>query len=66
MRIGELFLDSPALEALRLSIVSSVEDFHKKNPLVGGITKEQLREQAEASVEVFDAVLSHAGPGQEA
>ncbi|MFZ0306606.1 MAG: selenocysteine-specific translation elongation factor [Candidatus Sulfotelmatobacter sp.] len=58
VRIGELFLDSPALEALRLSIVSSVEDFHKKNPLVGGIAKEQLREQAGASVEVFDAVLS--------
>ena len=58
MRIGELFLDSPALEALRLSIVSSVEDFHKKNPLVGGIAKEQLREQSGASVEVFDAVLS--------
>jgi selenocysteine-specific elongation factor len=58
VRIGELFLDSPALEALRLSIVSSVEDFHKKNPLVGGIAKEQLREQSGASVEVFDAVLS--------
>ena len=58
VRIGELLLHSPALEALKLSIVGSVEDFHKKNPLVGGIAKEQLREQAGASVEVLDAALS--------
>jgi selenocysteine-specific elongation factor len=57
LRLAELFIDMPSLEGLKLYIVNSVEAFHKQNPLVGGIAKEQLREQAGASVEVFDAVL---------
>jgi selenocysteine-specific elongation factor len=58
VRIGELLLHSPALEALKLHIVRSVEDFHGRNPLVGGISKEQLREQTGALIEVFDAALA--------
>src|SRR5271168_3970585 len=38
VRAGERFLHLPALEALKLNLVSTVADFHKKNPLVGGIS----------------------------
>jgi selenocysteine-specific elongation factor len=53
---GARFLHLPALEALKASIVSAALGFHKKNPLVGGISKEELRAQVGASPEVFEAV----------
>ncbi len=57
VRIGELLLDSPEVEALKLYITHTVGDFHKRNPLVNGINKEQLRERQRAPAEVFDATL---------
>src|ERR1700676_2445350 len=57
LRIGDLFLDAHAMIGLQQIIVSSVGEFHKKNSLVGGITKEALREQVKASPEVFTAAL---------
>jgi selenocysteine-specific elongation factor len=54
-RVGELLVPLPALERLKLSISRAVAAFHKKNPLVAGIGKEELREQVEASSEVFAA-----------
>jgi selenocysteine-specific elongation factor len=56
VRIGERFLHSPALEALKLRIVGAIADFHKKNPLVSGISKEELRALVGATPEVFEAV----------
>lgn len=56
VKAGELFLHLPALESLKTHIVSAVADFHKKNPLVAGISKEELRAQVEAIPEVFEAV----------
>src|SRR3984885_11710012 len=41
VRAGELFLDSSPFEALKSHIMSSAADFHKNNPLVGGISKEE-------------------------
>jgi selenocysteine-specific elongation factor len=58
VRAGELFLDSPALEALKSRIVSAARDFHKKNPLVGGISKEELRAHVDASPEVFETAAA--------
>jgi selenocysteine-specific elongation factor len=58
VRIGELILHLPALETLKLCIVDTVDDFHKKNRLTGGMPKEELREQAGASAEVLDAALA--------
>ncbi len=58
VRAGERFLHLPALEALKLNIVRTAGDFHKKNPLVGGISKEELRDQVGASPEVFEAVTA--------
>jgi selenocysteine-specific elongation factor len=56
-RIGDLLVQAPALEELKLSILKKVSDFHKKNPLVAGISKEELRDQVQASSEVFAGAL---------
>ena len=57
LRIGDLLADAPAIEGLKLFIASTVDDFHRRNPLVAGIGKEALREAVKASPEVFSAVL---------
>jgi selenocysteine-specific elongation factor len=56
-RIGSLVVHLPALDELKLSVISTVAAFHKKNPLVAGINKEELRDQVQASSEVFTAAL---------
>jgi len=58
VRAGELFLHSPALEALKLRIVQAAGAFHQENPLVAGIGKEELRERVDAVPEVFEAVAA--------
>jgi selenocysteine-specific elongation factor len=57
LRIGDLFVHAPAIFALQQFILSTVADFHKKNSLVGGIAKEELREQGKASAEILTAAL---------
>jgi selenocysteine-specific elongation factor len=57
LRIGDLFVDAPAMIGLQQLISSSVEAFHKKNSLVGGVAREELREQVKASAEIFAASL---------
>ncbi len=56
VRSENLFLHSPALEALKSNIVSAAANFHKANPLVGGIGREELRAHVDATAEVFEAV----------
>jgi selenocysteine-specific elongation factor len=58
VRAGDLFLDGSALEALKSDVLNKAADFHRKNPLVAGIAREQLREQTGASAEVFDAAFA--------
>ena len=58
VRAGELFLYGPALEELKVRVVRAAEVFHKNNPLVGGINKDELRAQVEATPEVFEAVAA--------
>ena len=58
IRIGDLFVDGPAVGALQLSMARAVATFHQKNPLVGGIAREELREQVKASAEVFAEALA--------
>ncbi len=53
---GGRFLHLPALEALKAHIVTTALDFHKKNPLVNGISKEELRALVDTTPEVFEAV----------
>ena len=58
VRAGERFLHFPSLEALKLRVMNAVAEFQKKNPLVAGIGKEELREQTEAHAGVFEAVAA--------
>jgi selenocysteine-specific elongation factor len=57
LRIGDRFVDATAIARLEQAIVSSVALFQEKNPLVGGIARESLREQVKASSEVFHVAL---------
>ena len=57
LRLGDRFVHMPALEALKLFATSTVAAFHKKNPLVAGISKEELREHVRASSEIFAVAL---------
>ena len=57
LRIGELFVHTPAIHALQQFILTTLADFHKKNSLVPGIAKEVLREQTKTSAEMLNAIL---------
>jgi selenocysteine-specific elongation factor len=58
LRIGDRFAETRAIEDLKLHLQCRLEQFHKKDPLVGGIGREELREQVKASAEVFAAVAA--------
>ena len=57
LRIGDRLIHGPAMFGLGLFIVTTVENFQQKNPLVGGIAKEELREQVSALSDVFEAAV---------
>ena len=57
VRIGEIVLDAAAVESLKLELIGMVQQFHKQNPLVAGIGREQLREQGQVGPEVFNAMV---------
>jgi selenocysteine-specific elongation factor len=54
---GEFVLASEAFTQARESLLASVNAFHKANPLVGGISKEELREKLGLHQAVMEAVL---------
>ncbi|MGA2372755.1 MAG: selenocysteine-specific translation elongation factor [Candidatus Korobacteraceae bacterium] len=56
-RFDELLLSPLVLESLRERISAKVEHFHKANPLVQGIGREELRETLSLHEEVFRGVL---------
>jgi selenocysteine-specific elongation factor len=57
-RRGDLLMNSQVLQELTKTMKKIVSEFHAKNPLVAGISKESLREQARLSPEVFEVALS--------
>jgi selenocysteine-specific elongation factor len=57
IRVGEVLLSSAAWEGIKMQMVSALDEFHRRNPLVGGINKGELRAQAGASELVFQAIL---------
>ena len=63
-RIGETFLSALCLRwmLLKSSIDQPVAEFHKKNPLVAGIGKEELRDKVQVGGEVFSFAIGHPGP----
>jgi selenocysteine-specific elongation factor len=56
-RAGDIFIDGAALSTLKTDLVRTVSEFHKKSSLSPGMAKEEMREQAKASGEVFAAAL---------
>ena len=56
-RFGDLLLSTAIVDSLCQRMSASVEQFHKGNPLVPGISKEQLRETLGLRPEVFRGVL---------
>jgi len=58
VRLADLFLHAPAVEALKLRTVHAIGEFHRTSPLVAGINKEELRAHVGASGEVFEAVAA--------
>jgi selenocysteine-specific elongation factor len=58
LRIGDRFVHAPAILDLQRSMLTAVELFHKKNSLVSGVAREELREQVGASAELFDATVN--------
>ncbi len=57
LQLGERYVGAPALDALKLFLLTTVEAFHKKNPLVPGMGKEELRETVRATPEVLGATI---------
>ncbi len=58
VRTGGSFVDARVVEALKLNVLSAAAAFHKKNPLVVGMNKEELRSQVQAPAEVFEAIAA--------
>jgi selenocysteine-specific elongation factor len=56
LRIADRFVHAAAISGLQLFLLTTVQDFQKKNPLVGGINKEELRAHVGASPDVFTEV----------
>jgi len=57
VRFEELLLSPLVVDSLREKISGKVEQFHKVNPLVQGIGKEELRETLSLREEVFRGVM---------
>lgn len=57
LRIDGVFLISTAWEELKKQVVPAVEQFHRDNPLVPGISKEELKDRTDAGEPIFSALL---------
>ena len=57
VRAGELLVESGAFARARQLTISTLDAFHKANPLVAGMSKEELREKLDLGSEVMEAVL---------
>jgi selenocysteine-specific elongation factor len=58
IQVGEFLLSSDAMQKTREKLLASLETFHKANPLVGGIGKEELREKMGLHQTVMEAMLA--------
>ena len=57
LRIGDSFLSGTAWKELKARIVPALTEFHRANPLVAGLSKEQLRDSVGASDAIFSALM---------
>jgi selenocysteine-specific elongation factor len=57
-RVNDSLIANSALETLRTILLATLDSFHRQNPLVPGISREELRGRfPEASPEIFSHVL---------
>jgi selenocysteine-specific elongation factor len=57
VRIGAVLCSTEHFNALQQQVLNALEDFHRRNPLVAAMPREQLREQLGGSAELADAAL---------
>jgi selenocysteine-specific elongation factor len=60
VQAGEVFVSSQAFAHARERLLAGVNAFHKANPLVAGISKEELREKLGLQPPVMESVLAEA------
>jgi len=58
LRLGNRFLPRPAVQALMSKMITSVEQFHRQNPLVPGMATEELRQQLSLNADIFAALIA--------
>jgi selenocysteine-specific elongation factor len=58
LRLGNRFLPRPAVQALMSKMITSVEQFHRQNPLVPGMATEELRQQLRLNADIFAALIA--------
>src|SRR5206468_12213065 len=58
VQVTELLLSTDAMQKTRDKLVAALEAFHKANPLVAGISKEELREKLGLNQTVMEAMLA--------
>ena len=56
-RFGDVLIAAPTVASLRDQLSAEVDRFHKANPLVAGVSREQLRETLGLGEAVFGGVL---------
>src|SRR4051812_2806879 len=58
IQVGDFLLANDAMQKTRDKLIAALEAFHKANPLVGGISKEELREKLDLHQTVLEALLA--------
>ncbi len=56
-RIADTLVSASSFAHLMSSLSNQVSEFHKKNPLVAGISKEELRDKLQVSAEIFSSAI---------
>ena len=56
-RIGDRLVERQSLVSLQQRVLAQLEDFHKRNPLVHGISRQELHDLLGSPSEIFSAVL---------
>ncbi len=58
IQVSDFLLANDAMQKTRDKLMCALEAFHKANPLVGGISKEELREKLDLHQTVLEALLA--------
>src|SRR5262249_43699820 len=58
IQVGDFLLSSDAVQKTTQKLSAVLEAFHKSNPLVGGMSKEELREKLGLHQQVMESLLT--------